>query len=820
VSAANVTLRLARRMAWRERWTILLAAFFVSLAVAAGLSVFAAGSRGADTARFRFAIAGTPGVADGAPAPLATAPGRVVVSGNGSGYVFDLHRPEVDVNATKAPAKATAATAPAGSRAVAFLALAERLLGRERVAVVSLEDLDLHAAHASLETRLTDGRAPRAAGEIALEAGLARDLRVHLGDRVSVVGGRGATVVGLVADAGGGELSTGSPVAIVPPGSLDGTGAARVWRIDVPGSKAPATRNLGASQGAATSPVDGSPTPEALGALSYSFEGAGGVHGGVAAGAAIALYLLVYQSFLLLLPLFLAIAILAIGGARRGAELRLLTLQGARETALRGLATVRGLIVAVVAVGLAMVEIVVLDRVAGTHVDLATWWVLAPALPATIGCVVASNVALRTARRIEGGLDRPALPSELRRSVAIGGAAILAAASAIALLGTVGDRLPGIARPLVAMALVGLAVTGIAKLAVVAIALPGLMPLPGASRAALRAVSRARWVSAPAAVAVALASALLLLVGAGTSSSSSGGDTGPTADPAIVGIDAQARSDVGGNLVAPREVVARLVPTGSVLVQVGSIDSALGPVQVISSADATTLGLDLSASSARTVVDVCTTAYGGDGAGWTVVRAPRPGWPTSRGCLFTTVGAPDARQAPKWIVRLPAAPTTDQLHGIAVAARNEGLVLTTDGNDPLQDPNGGNLATGVVGLVTAGLVLVFCSVATALVLAERREETRRLALAGARLRDLRLAAAASALGFGIAAFLLTLVLVALMMLAASFGGGFGDLVARLPATLGPSIAVPFIVAAGAALLTRAPRPGRLGRTPRRAAPGR
>lgn len=107
-------------------------------------------------------------------------------------------------------------------------------------------------------------------------------------------------------------------------------------------------------------------------------------------------------------------------------------------------------------------------------------------------------------------------------------------------------------------------------------------------------------------------------------------------------------------------------------------------------------------------------------------------------------------------------------------------------------------------MIATAVALVLGVIACTIVLAETREEPRRLALPGARPRDLRLAAGACVFALGSGALLVGLVLVALLALAGSGGSAARGLI--------PLVAVPVVLGLGAALLARPARlDGRVGR---------
>jgi len=177
-----------------------------------------------------------------------------------------------------------------------------------------------------------DGRAPRAAAEVALTAGLAQRLGVGLGDEV-VLERTGATrtVVGLVDDAGQNDARA---VLLAPgvlgPTVLDpfGSSSARLL-VDVPGELRYAQVQVAAAQGVAVEPrrpvVDAPPEPD---------DGAGGdTEAAAAVGLVVGMALL--EVVLLAGPAF------AVGAKRSRRQLALLAATGAdrrdvRRTVLGG----------------------------------------------------------------------------------------------------------------------------------------------------------------------------------------------------------------------------------------------------------------------------------------------------------------------------------------------------------------------------------------------------------------------------------------------------------------------------------------------------
>jgi hypothetical protein len=773
----RAAIRIGLRASWRDRWMTLLCAGFVALAV--GLSELlltgGGGSRSAvDGARARITLVGH--VAGAEPALVVRVGPRDIVdvqalgagnrmtfgaSGSGTGELAGDRVPTV--------------TAPAGTTVLTFHSDTTRVQHGDRAVAVDVDDADLEAPAGALEGTISDGRAPAAPGEVAATADLLATLRAGLGSRVilrtGVLAGTDATVVGVLAR---GEDGDPAPTLLVAPRLL-ATSTMRTFEAAIPPSGLSSSRSGGGQSSVSSSggPID------APGPTSSMVQGSSGVVGG---GLVVAYYfeLAIFETVLLVLPMLLMIAVLAVGMSRRLEELRLLALSGATVRFIGLVASVRGVVVALLGGVLGIAVAAAIAALAGATAtpDLAA--VTLPVLPAVVASIWASRAATGAATRIGTVRDRVgrrALSRDALFGVGLCAAAPLAAALA--------DRL-GATGALAALPAIALAGFGLYRLARVAVWLPGTFPLPPALRASVRATGRARWVSAPAAFGVGL----VAIVATGTATAPGSSDsTGTT--PALVYVMPGPLADASGAAISPRVVVAGIVPPASRVVPIWVLEGtdpgmamALDDSWLISQQDAATIGLPTASLGISAPVDVG--AVGG--------------WPRTVPHIFQ-LGVPRAGAVPAWLVRLPAGTTAARLASAAAAADRAGLQLVSDVG-PVSSSSGGTSWT--FDLTAGAIVLVFGVVACAIVLAETREEPRRLALAGARPRDLRLAAGASAFTLGLAALLVGVVVAGLLATTGAWEAASRGLIALA--------ALPLVLGVGAAILARPPRlDGRVGR---------
>ncbi len=778
--------RLALRGAWRERRAMIASATFVAMALALG--IVAIGWRdGGSEPQVRVVVHGRPGAVETEPPAVRSGPaGAVAVTAFGDAYTALIQASDLRWRPAGRIA-GTSFTVPGGSRVVTYRQAPMRLLAGGRAVDVTTADLDPRASHADVGIAVTSGRRPTGADEVAVSHDVASALRVRPGDEVTFVSGpmagRRTRVTGLVVERG---PNAPSSIALLSPDALLGTMHDRVFEASIPGLQI-----AGGSGGGGT--VNQSDGP-ASGSLEVSYRGPVTVG---AWGLAVALYLGTIESLAMFLPFLLATAILAAGMQRRARELRLLVLAGAGPAALARAAVVRGLVIAVVAAPIAIAIAIVVSRMADTSLSLGWLSLTIPFVPAVVACVAASLEAARVAQH--AGRDASYEPVTLRRSLVRGGIAVAAAV-----------LIPLLAAMIVGaswLAVIGLlaAVVAVRFLAPVAVWLPGLLPLPRGARAAARSVARARWVSAPAASGVALASVLGLLVLVASTSSTYASSHVPRLD--VVAILPGTLADAAGSAIAPEAVVRGLVPDAVATVPIWRTD--------VCSGDACT-GLD---AWAIRPADADAVGIGGTRLGTTAapanLHASDPHWPALvPGIFAAATGTPAG--TPSWLIRLPRDLSASEARSLSRRARDAGLELAAGDRDPTAID--GLTVRGQLAIsgITALLALGFGAAATILVLAERREETRRLLLAGGRPRDCRIAAAFTALVLGAASVLLSALLFGLVTIAAAVAGGPGDGgLAALVAAFAGLLAVPFVLAGGVLILWRTPRSlGRAGRSVR------
>ena len=385
------------------------------------------------------------------------------------------------------------------------------------------------------------------------------------------------------------------------------------------------------------------------------------------------------------------------------------------------------------------------------------------------------------------------------------------------------------------------------------VVLPAFLPLPTGLRAAMQGAARARWVSGPAASAFAIASVLLVFSILDAAGQLQSGDQpglgGARGDAHLAAIRASTLTDARGRLVAPvsaaRAATATLPGARVVAVQAAwgrssrfdafsSIED--GRLYVARSADLVRLGVPPGVPRQGVLLDLGEATDGGPQP----ARPDRPGHDRAAGAAGCACGAGLAGVAPAPVRRCADRTAGRAVDGTAVgvprgldasidggrasalraAAEREGLAVSTAA-DALGTRHVNRLEPGErvrFGLLELALALVFGGVATALVLAELRAESRLLLLAGARPRDHRLRAAAAAFTLGAAGVLLVVIgVVFLCGFAATFGSSASALAAVGP-TLLPLLLAPFLLALGAGLSVRpATRIGRIGRVPRDAA---
>ncbi len=825
MTRAGLALRLALRDLRSDAWRVLLSAALIALAVALGMLAFASAVPGSGAPDLRIDLQAAKGSrADTArPVVRSGADGRVVVIGGGRRVAVRLRSHGLGWTDRPQGTAAPGAVVPAGSRVETFRTLGVRLIGQQRTTGVTIGDADpSHSFQAA--GSVSAGRWPRTAGEILLTSDLARRLRVGLGGRVSAIEARARrtfAVVGL-GSIGRGLSSGGGPVveALVRPGGLTGaTGGGRTWLIRL----ARSPFGAGASGGTAGS------------GIAISYQGAGSYQG-VELG-----FLAILQVLALALPLFLTVAVLAIGLERRAWRARLLMLAGADARLLAAIAALRGVAIGTVAALGGSVLTLAIAR-AATGSTLTTTAVAVPAALAVVGAMVASLAAARMAAKLSGAgsrANRPPTDREVFRSLSRAGIALVGLGALLSLLAS---NVPG--ATFVALAFVFALLAAVPSLAGALIALSGMLPLPGKLRMATRSLARARWVTVPAVASFAMAALLVILVLAGVAVSppTPGTSGGAPADARSGALAPDLRSTPTGALVSPRgaaiAAAGQLRPTwlapvyplradgGVGLSVVGPASTSLpfadGLTYVVSSGDLAHLA-GASGVSSDTVVVLGEESRGAAAVSIASRRLPivyaRPSWPLALPHVFITRSAAALFGAapagvPTWIVTAPKPISGDRASAFREAARAQGLtaVLAADAAGP---KNGISSGTGPgVALIVAVLGLVFGGVATMLVLAERHEESRAFQLAGASPRDQRIAAATTALFFsGAGAVLVALVYAGVA--AVTWADGNSDLAGVLAFALLPLIALPPVLAVAAGLLIRPSRSvGRIGRVPR------
>jgi len=832
VTRAGLALRLALRDLRSDAWRVALSAVLIALAVALGMLAFASAvpSSGAPDLRVDVQAAkGSSGSGEGRPVVRNGVDDRVVVTGGGRRVAISLRSHGLGWSEHQHPqgSAVPGAVVPVGSRVETFRTLAVRLVGQQRTTDVTIGDADpsgsFHAAGS-----VSAGRRPRAAGEILLTSDLARRLRVGIGGRVTAIEGRAPrsfTVVGLGSVSR--RLSSGGgPVveALTRPGGLAGAaGVGRTWLIRL------ARSPFGAGGGG------GSAGP----GVAISYQGAGYY------GALELAFLAIVQVVALALPLFLTVAVLAIGLERRAWRARLLILAGADARLIAWIAALRGVVIgAVAAAGGALLTLAIARAVTGS--TLSRTAVAVPAALAVAGAVIASLAAARMAAKLSGAGARASRPPTGREAVRSLARAGIAVAGLGALLALLASDLPWTG--FIALAFVFALLAAVPSLAGALIVLSGMLPLPGRLRMATRSLARARWVTVPAVASFAMAALLVILVLAGVavSPSSPGTSGGALGDARSAALAPDLRSTPTGTLVAPRAAAVAaaeelhpswLAPVYPLRSGDGAGLSAVGPESNLPFADSLTYVVSPGvlahlAGAVGLPSDTVVVLGGGAGGARTVsiasrrlpiVRA-RPSWPLALPHVFITrssaavFGAAPAR-VPTWIVTAAKPISGDRARTFHQAASAQGLtaVVAADAAGP---KDGFSSGTGAgVALVVAVLGLVFGGVATMLVLAERREESRAFQLAGARPRDQRIAAATTALFFsGAGAALVALVYAGVA--AVTWADGNSDLAGVLAFALLPLLALPPVLAVAAGLLIRPSRSvGRIGRVPRVAAGG-
>jgi hypothetical protein len=789
--------RLARREARRDWRRLALCSVFVAVGVGLGIAAYAQTRQPPQRAELTvFSRPGAPSPPyDHVLAPLRTW-SRQRVAARALGQAVSIAFGGVQVH----PSHGTALVAPAGSRAATYDVVTRRLIGHDRVSTARLGDADLSDPLVRARSHVVAGRAPRAVGEVALTQALASDLDVGVGDVVRGLSDGGVLhVVGLIDH--GPESSSGQLGGMLAPRSLHSSPTVtRVWLISLPA----------VMQSLITSETVGGPHGAAFGAsTSYTRTATGHVN---IVGATLA------QLFSLILPLYLMAAILAIGLQRRARERSLLLLAGADAYALRLLAWARGAIVALVATALAAPSVALITAVTGHGPVVGSRSVLLPCALTIVGCAAASASAEHTAMRLveEQRQGRRSPPEHLVRRSLVRGVALLAAATA---LGVVAGHVP---IPWTYVALVGMIVGGLWGLSVLApaaLSVPGLVPLPGSLRAAARGPGRVRWVATPAVTAFAIALILVsfLVIGATGTAEHATFASSPTParehDTRVVAVQPATRSDSSGRLVSPASAARAALAPGHPVALVELHRLARSSVYAVAPAALRSFGV-----SPRLF------------RGHHTVTRP---WPSSIPHRFVALADVPrshlhADRAATWLARLPRPATVSLARQLQRSASAQGLSIAVVPSDWLLsssgDHTGSNGGSGwslraqlVVACIAFAAALVLGAIVCALASAERREDARRLALAGASPRDQRLAAAVGAGSLASAGSLLVLAVLLIILLVAAYHGS--TLAAlRAVAPLAPALFLtPPLLALGAAVLTRPGRdPGRIGRRP---APG-
>lgn len=747
---------------------------------------------------------------------------------------------------SKADGGSLRAAVPIGSRVSTYLQASVRLIGRGRA--VDARAGDALASTSPRDLRLSGGRAPAGTREIALTRSVMRRLRLSLGDVVGVrTSGalptlRKVTVVGALT-----PLSTSASQrpdatdAIVDPRILPSAGPWwRVWLVDVPA----ASNTQGVGTGTSGSSSGGSD-----GSLSYAFDGPSGISARVGQ-AALLVPAIAIEAILLAIPLLLMSATIAIGMHRRYRERRLLELAGAPAGVLRTIVIGRGLAVGILAGLVACLLARAAIDVFGIDARLSATAVLVPAVIALGGSVLASQRAVVTARRLIADPTAQRPPDRALVVRSLGRGACWCVACVVCVVVAHADPGPSwVASVLGGSSLIcALAMTRATAPGLVA--LPSLVPCPASARAAVRAVGRARWVSAPAATAIAvtaIAALLVLSVGTARSSSSTGDGSNATAATTrrLLTIGPGTRSDQNGEPIVARSDMLSIVgrrPAEIVELRElhwpdGAAASAFrdsGPSTAylldsnaklvdprLASVGASEIGVLGSTSTARFPLGHQhgpNTSFSGP------PLATRPlarTWPSTMPSVFVGREIVAKRglkpsPAPTWFVRLSRSLTPDEAGALGRRADALGLAFAIDGQVETtgSQPVSSLWIALIVGLVAAVVSLI----AAALVAVERREEARRLYLIGSKPIDGRIGAALAAFTVSAVGIVLALLAIATMTVALATIGSLTGSVATFAVAFAPLLAVPPLLAVGAFALARPPHTlGRFGRVPRDAA---
>ncbi len=736
MSRVWLALRLGLRATWRERGGVALAILLTSLGLLVVDSLIAqAAPGGADTVSV---VVHTPRerVDDGATTVTRGAPGAIVIRALGWETRGSTQKDGGGFQSTSTPAVTRGATvsAPAGSQVGSFPILDGRLVGDHRAVDVRIAAADLDGVAGST-IRVTTGRAPAGDGEIATSTLVARKLRIENGD-VLYLERRRFRLVGTVTS------STGDAFALVAPGRLPEM-SGRAYVVVLPQSTQDASAGMSSSSIETAAGTSDVPAPE----MTWDS------HGGANLGFVLLVVSLgIYGQLGLAIPLLLAVAVLAIGGARRHQESLLLEQAGITPALRIAVAAVRGGIIAVGATAVGVVGTVLI----GAATDASTGDLVrvsaASGLAALPGCLIASIASARATRRLEGGSHGAAI--RWRRELA----RVLVGFGALAFATGVG-RSTGVSQAILTLAGIAGGIWGGVALARIAVTLPSALPLPAGVRAGARAVARARWVSAPAAVGAGLAAIALVGVSAsGPSTDVSGvSQTASEVPSSFVAVLNDGRALVSGAPDTPRAAVAAIFPQAAAIVPGWeAIASACG----------------------MNVDDTVVTRLGGPSCYRPDANGP------------SRAGAPAA-----WLVKLPRGTTQQALYDAAITASDAGLALTS-GAHRLDVSDTTGIGTLWMWIITVSIGLLFGGTACALVLFESREEPRRLLLAGAAPRTVRATAAVTGAALGIAALLV----VGGLDGALAFGGNGINLT-----PLAPLLLLPPVLAGLSALLVRVPR---------------
>jgi hypothetical protein len=802
--------RLARREARRDWRRLALCSVFVALGVGLGIASFSKSrepAAHADLTIFSQPAAPAPPY-DHVLAPLRSWPRRAVQA-TALGETVTVTSSGVRVR----PAHGTALLAPPGSRAASYDVVTQRLIGRNRVASARLADADLRDPLLRDRSHVVAGRAPSSAGEVALTRTFASDLDVGLGNDVrGPSNGAALHVVGLIDH--GPETFSGQLDGMLAPRSLLGApDVTRVWLISIPA----VTQGLGGGE-----MVRGSGGATFGASTSYSAAAAAPVN---VIGATIA------QVFSLVLPLYLMAAILAIGLQRRARERGLLVLAGADMRTLRLLAWARGAIVALAATALAAPSVAAITALLGRGPSVGLTSVLLPCALAIVGCAIASASAERTAMRlVEEQRQGGRIPSEtsVRRSLARG-VVLFAAATG---LGVAAAHAPGAVALIAMFAATCAGLAGLGILAPAALGIPGLVPLPGSLRAAARGPGRVRWVATPAVVAFALSLLLVSFLVVGLAGSTQQVNVGaatvavPAGDSHLVAVRPATRSDASGRVESPRGAAEAALSPGHplALVELRRLARSSAAADALAGMTGSNdPGVYAVAPGALRAFGVPPRLFRGHG----IVAHP---WAPNLPHRFVALADVPrlhlhVASAPTWLARFPGPVTPSLAQQLVRSAAGQGLAVSMVQSDGLPlaptartGSDGGSgwssRAQLVVACVAFGAALLLGAIVCALAAAERREDTRRLALAGASPRDQRLAAAVGAGSLTAAGSLLVLAVLLNILLVAAYNGGAVTFM-RVVAPLAPALFLtPLLLALGAAVLTRPGRDaGRIGRRP-------